>query len=483
MQQQEYLREQHFPHILCPGCGHGIVLGAIVRAIGKSGLSKNEIVFTSGIGCASRTAGYVDFHTIHTTHGRGLTFATGVAVARPEFKVITVMGDGDATAIGGNHFIHAARRNMNITAIVFNNNIYGMTGGQYSPTTPTGAFASTALYGNVEPAFDVVALSAAAGASFVARGSVTEPVKLERMIQRALAVKGFAIVEAMSTCPTTFGPRNMLKTVESYMNWLKDHTYDRGKEADLAPEARAGKWPLGIFVDEQRRTYVEAYDAEVVPKARAAAAGEAEDAIGPGAHAMPPGRWELVIAGRAGQGIQRLGALLAEAAIRDGNHAAQIENYGPAARTGISLTEVVASGEPIDFPLVETPNVLVAMTQEALSAHRGRVARSARALVLADSSQIRDLPEDVIGVPASATARDEFKLPMASNVVLLGALAALSKIVSLEAAEATVARRVARSREQNLAALRRGYELGMGVAGLAGGVGGVAGGVGAGGKR
>lgn len=457
MQQQNLLRSQHFPHILCPGCGHGVVLAALLRAIGKSGLSKNEIVLTSGIGCASRIPGYVDFHTIHTTHGRALTFSTGVAVSRPEFRVICVMGDGDATAIGGNHLIHAARRNVDITAIVLNNHIYGMTGGQASPTTPQGSLATTAPYGSIERPFDIVALGMAAGASFVARGSVADPVRLEGMIAKALKVKGFSLVEAVSTCPTTYGPRNKLKTIEAYMTWLKDHMYDLAKKEKLTPEEQAGRWPVGVFKEEARPHYVEIYDREVVAKAKAGA--EPEPAIEPKAYAMPPGRFEIVVAGKAGQGIQKLGALVAECVIRDGNYAAQIENYGPAARTGISLTEVVASNEEIDFPLVEQGNVLLAMTQEALKAHLPRVSQSPDAKVIVDSTYVKEIPDGAYAVPVTATAR-ELQLPMAANVVLLGAFAAVTRITNLASMEEVVRRRIPKAIDKNVEALRRGFALG-----------------------
>ena len=164
----KYLRhDKRFPHVWCPGCGNGILLGSLIRAIDATGLEKDEIVIVSGIGCSGRISVYVDFNTLHTTHGRALTFATGIKLGNPKLNVIVIMGDGDATAIGGNHFIHAARRNLDLTAIVVNNNIYGMTGGQYSPTTPYGAIASTALYGNVEHAFSIAELAVTAGASMV----------------------------------------------------------------------------------------------------------------------------------------------------------------------------------------------------------------------------------------------------------------------------------------------------------------------------
>jgi 2-oxoglutarate ferredoxin oxidoreductase, beta subunit (EC 1.2.7.3) len=167
----KYLRKNTLPHIWCPGCGDGIILKALLRAIDKSGYSKDEVVITSGIGCASRLPGYVDFNTIHTTHGRALTFAIGIKMYKPRLKVITISGDGDALAIGGNHFIHAARRNIDMTLIVFNNYTYGMTGGQYSPTQPLDSYSTTTPFGNIEPPFDVCNLAQAAGATWVGRST------------------------------------------------------------------------------------------------------------------------------------------------------------------------------------------------------------------------------------------------------------------------------------------------------------------------
>ena len=168
----DYLRhDKKFPHVWCPGCGNGIVLGSLIRTIHNLKISKDEVVLVSGIGCAGRMTAYVDVSTVHTTHGRALTFATGIKLAKPKMKVIVVMGDGDATAIGGNHLIHAARRNVDLNAIIINNSIYGMTGGQFSPTTPYGAQATTAPHGHVEHAFNISRLADAAGGSFVARGN------------------------------------------------------------------------------------------------------------------------------------------------------------------------------------------------------------------------------------------------------------------------------------------------------------------------
>src|SRR5512136_3263921 len=187
-----YLRHhKKFPHVWCAGCGIGIVMGSLLRSVQKIGLAQDDVAVVSGIGCTGRMPVYMDFNTLHTTHGRALAFATGLKLARPEMHVIVVMGDGDALAIGGNHFIHAARRNIDLTAIVVNNSIYGMTGGQSSPTTPLQAFSSTAAYGHIEQPFPICELAIASGAAFVARGTVYHVAELDKLIERAMSKKGF----------------------------------------------------------------------------------------------------------------------------------------------------------------------------------------------------------------------------------------------------------------------------------------------------
>lgn len=168
---ETYFRSDKLPHIWCPGCSNGVVMRSIVKAIDNLDLNKDNVCIVSGIGCSSRATGYLDFNTLHTTHGRALSFATGIKMANPKLKVIVITGDGDCAAIGGNHLIHSARRNIDITTIVFNNSIYGMTGGQYSPATPTGAFGTTAPYGNIDSNFDLCQLVKAAGATYVARST------------------------------------------------------------------------------------------------------------------------------------------------------------------------------------------------------------------------------------------------------------------------------------------------------------------------
>ena len=252
-----YIRERFFPHIWCPGCGHGIVLNSLLRAIEKLGMSKNEIVVVSGIGCSSRISGYVDFHTLHTIHGRALAFATGVKMSRPELNLIVPMGDGDALAIGGNHFIHSARRNIDMTAIVMNNRIYGMTGGQYSPLSGYGTLATTAPYTNIDYAFDTVELATAAGASFVARSTTYHVQQLTKILRQAILHEGFSVVEVLSQCPTYFGRKNRKGTAADMMEYYKNNTTPVGSKAK---KENPDLIERGVFVEKEIPEYCREYD-------------------------------------------------------------------------------------------------------------------------------------------------------------------------------------------------------------------------------
>jgi len=263
-----YLRPtKKFPNVWCPGCGIGIVMGSLIRAVDHLGLEKDNVALISGIGCTGRMPVYTDFNTMHTTHGRALAFATGLKLARPEMEVIVVMGDGDALAIGGNHFIHAARRNMDITAIVVNNNIYGMTGGQYSPTTPLDSRATTAPYGNIEPPMPIADLAAAAGASYVARTTVYHAVEMDRYIEQAVSKKGFSMIEVVSYCHTTYGRINKLGSAVDMMRALKENSVSLTAAEKLPPEEREKKIVRGVLRNIDKPGYVELYD-KVIAKAQ-----------------------------------------------------------------------------------------------------------------------------------------------------------------------------------------------------------------------
>lgn len=257
----EWMRPRFFPHMWCPGCGHGITLNALLRAVVDLKLDPTQTVFASGIGCSSRLPGYVNACTIHTTHGRSLAFATGIKMAKPELTVIDVMGDGDCSAIGGNHFIHACRRNIDITAIVMNNNIYGMTGGQMSPTTPVGAYAKTAPYGVTDPPFDICKLAAGAGATYVARTCVVNPRDVEKTIATAIKHHGFSVVEVVGFCHTQYGRYNKLKTPTVNIEFLKQHIVNNKRAANMTEEELKGKIITGEFVNSVRPEYTDQYKA------------------------------------------------------------------------------------------------------------------------------------------------------------------------------------------------------------------------------
>jgi len=235
---QKLRKNKKFPTIWCPGCGIGVVMGALIRAIDHLGLKNDNVALVAGIGCTARMPVYMDYNTLHTTHGRALAFATGLKIARPDMKIIAIMGDGDALAIGGNHFIHAARRNLGITALVVNNAIYGMTGGQYSPTTPLGGKATTAPYGNIEPPFPVCELAIAEGATYVARSTVFHALELDKFLTEAISKDGFSLVEAVSYCHTTYGRLNKLGTAADMMRALKDNSISKSAFDKLPEEEK-----------------------------------------------------------------------------------------------------------------------------------------------------------------------------------------------------------------------------------------------------
>jgi 2-oxoglutarate ferredoxin oxidoreductase subunit beta len=257
----EYLRHhKKFPGVWCAGCGIGIVMGSIIRSVQKLELHQDDVAVVSGIGCTGRMPVYMDFNTLHTTHGRALAFATGLKLARPELHVLVVMGDGDALAIGGNHFIHAARRNIDLTAIVVDNSIYGMTGGQSSPTTPLAAFSATAPYGHIEQPFPICDLAIAAGAAFVARSTVYHVTQLDSLIQQAIEKRGFSVVEAVSYCHTTFGRVNNMKSPIQMMNQLKENSITVQAAEKLGDQLTPDKIVRGVLHDEEKPEFTALYD-------------------------------------------------------------------------------------------------------------------------------------------------------------------------------------------------------------------------------
>jgi 2-oxoglutarate ferredoxin oxidoreductase subunit beta len=247
----------------CAGCGGGIVSQALARAIENLNINKDKIALIMGVHCSGTQAAALDYSMLTGLHGRPLAYATGLKLFRPELTVITVQGDGDAVSIGGNHLIHAARRNIDLTTIICNNFIYGRTGGQMSSTTPTGAYAASAPHRVIDRAFDVCKLAEGAKATFVARGTSYHAVELIQIIEKAICHSGFSVVEVLAPCPTSYGRQNTHEmgggNPVQMMRWLRDNAYRIDKKSKINEAIRKGKIPIGIFVSEEAPEYTEQY--------------------------------------------------------------------------------------------------------------------------------------------------------------------------------------------------------------------------------
>jgi len=256
----KYFYTHQFPTMWCPGCGNGTVAMAMVRAIDRLGLDFDKVIHVAGIGCACVAHWYTTFTALQTAHGRALAGATGIKLGNPDLTVVVTLGDGDCAAIGGNHLIHACRRNIDLTAIVYNNFNYGMTGGQVGPTTPLEATTSTAPYGNIEPPFDLCKLAEAAGATYVARGTVYYVRELISLIERGIKHKGFSFIDVLTPCPTVFGRRNRLGTPGQMFKAQKDLTVPVKKAKELSPAELQEKWVRGVLVEKEAPEFTEEYE-------------------------------------------------------------------------------------------------------------------------------------------------------------------------------------------------------------------------------
>jgi len=256
----KYLRLEKMPTLWCWGCGDGVILKAFVRAIEKMGVNQDDVCVVSGIGCSGRFSSYVDFNTVHTTHGRTVAYATGIKLARPDKLVICVAGDGDALAIGGNHTIHGCRRNIDLTMIIINNFIYGLTNSQTSPTTPKGMWTVSQKAGNIDPTFDTCNLAIAAGASFVARETMLEPKKLEKILVKAMEHKGFSMMEVLSNCHINLGRKNKMMSAMANLEWIDSITVSKKKYDVMTEDEQLNLLPLGILKqDLEADEYCEMY--------------------------------------------------------------------------------------------------------------------------------------------------------------------------------------------------------------------------------
>ncbi|MFA6138690.1 MAG: 2-oxoglutarate ferredoxin oxidoreductase subunit beta [Sulfurimonas sp.] len=256
----KYLRVNKMPTLWCWGCGDGVILKATIRAIEKMGWDMDNVCVISGIGCSGRFSSYINCNTIHTTHGRTIAYATGVKLANPGVNVIVVAGDGDSLAIGGNHTIHGCRRNIDLNFILINNFIYGLTNSQISPTTPQGMWCVSAQNGNIDPTFNACNLAIGAGASFVARETMIDPKKLEKVLVKGFSHKGFSFIEVNSNCHINLGRKNKMNSAMENLAWIDSITIPVKKWEALSPEEQLNKLPTGVLREVEQAEYCDLYD-------------------------------------------------------------------------------------------------------------------------------------------------------------------------------------------------------------------------------
>lgn len=270
---ERYLRTEGLNSLWCPGCGIGTISGAIVRAVENLELPHDDVVIVTGIGCSGLIYNYLNFDGFHGTHGRAIPAATGMKIANPRLKVIVPMGDGDCAAIGGNHFIQAARRNIDLTAIVINNQTYGMTGGQYSPLSPQGSKHTTASLGHIENPFDICKLAIGAGATYVARSTAFHAQQMVDLISKAITHPGFSVVEIMSQCHVHYGKRNYSEVASEMLFWYKDHALNINRAAKMSEEEIGDRFITGELYNRPTPEWTAEYD-KVIAKAQARSAEE-----------------------------------------------------------------------------------------------------------------------------------------------------------------------------------------------------------------
>jgi len=454
MSRSKFLDVKALPHFWCEGCGNGIVLGAIVRALEHAGADPEKTVVVTGIGCTGKLDDYMACNTVHGTHGRALPLATGIKAANPELTVLSVLGDGDGATIGGNHLLHSARRNIGVTAVLINNFNYGMTGGQYSGTTPQGSRTATSVYGDPEPGMDLCRVVEAAGARFVARSTVYHGAQLQRFIEQGLSKDGFSFIEAVSTCPTYFGRLNRIASPVDMLLSLRDRAVPKGS-GEAGTPGLEGKFETGVFADRGLDSFSTRYaEVQKAAVAHVQARPAAPRPLLP--KASGKGHWEIVLAGLGGQGLGLAGQLLGEAAVEiDGRYASQVQAYGTAARGGFAKSETIVSTDEIKYPGVTRPDLVVALSEEAYRRYSGKVGTGCR--VIFDSGVVADRKPGEEGYPISETA-ERVGQPQSANLVALGLLANISGAVSAQALEESIKKRLPGNRGA-MDAFRSGFGL------------------------
>ena len=464
-------RQQMRRNIWCEGCGLGNMQQSLsvglMKNVGRAleadwndaaGFEaiKNNIAMVSGIGCTSRMAGHLDVNSVHTTHGRSLAFASGLKMARPDLTVVLAAGDGDIFAIGGNHFIHAARRNLDMTLIVYDNRSYGMTGAQFSPTSPMGEQGSSAPFGVFEPPFNLVELALGAGASFVAQGAVTtlpeHQLQLDELIDAALAHKGFSLVNVIGTCHTGWGAHNKRSDAFRYRRYLQDKVMPVERWREMEPAARTGTLPLGILHQDSRPDLQHSAPyLSAVERAKKAYPVVEEPLVEVSLAEVDPleahKRTCIRFAGSGGQGVISAGEITLTAALQAGKNGVFTKNYGPEARGGEAYSDVTVSAGEIHFPQPESIDVLVALNQETFDKFRGAVSPNGR--ILANSTAVKDTRGDarVILSPIGELLAREVRPPkreLGINILAMAVVLDYLSLVPRDAIEPAVMKGVGR---------------------------------------
>ena len=464
-------RAQMRRNIWCEGCGLGnmqqSISVALMNQVGgridadcmdAAGFEaiKNNIAMVSGIGCTSRMPGHLDVNSVHTTHGRSLAFASGLKMARPELTVVLAAGDGDIFAIGGNHFIHAARRNLDMTLVVYDNRSYGMTGAQFSPTSPLGERGTSAPFGVFEPPFNLVNLALGAGASFVAQGAITtlfeHQEQLDRLIAAAIAHKGFSLVNVVGYCHTGWGAHNKRSDPYKYRQFLQARIIPVERWRELDPVAQADRIPLGIL-HQDKRPDLQSSPAYLATVARAQKTyplveEPLEEITLAALDPMQAQRRTCIrFAGSGGQGVISAGEITLSAALEAGKNGVFTKNYGPEARGGEAYSDVTVSAGEIHFPQPEQLDVLVALNQETFDKFRNAVAPDGK--ILANATAVKDTRGDarVIASPIGELLAREVRPPkreLGINILAMALVLDYLDLVPRAAIEPAVMKSVGR---------------------------------------
>jgi len=482
----DLLRGERLPHIWCQGCGLGTALTTFIGALQwlekNRGWDMDKVAVVSGIGCTGRIAGYVRLDSFHTTHGRALPFATGLKLANPELKVVVLSGDGDIAGIGGNHFIHAARRNLDITVVCVNNFNYGMTGGQVGPTTPHDARAVTSQYGNFEYPFNLPYLAAASGASFVARWTVLHARQLEWTLREAFLHPGFSFVEVIAPCSTAYArwnpegrgldpeklSRRGLEIMKYYqrVGLTANGTHPKDAHVKVNEKGEITEIIEGKFLDDPKPNLKAAMD-QLVVRANNMWQQEKNNLENrqkvTGQAGIVP-RTEVQLGGFGGQGVISAGKIIGQAAaLYDNLEACFTQSYGPEARGGAAGSQVIIASQPIHHPHLIKPTSMIIMSQGAYARYVPTLA--ADGILLIDDGLV-SLPTDsrsditTFGIPATQIA-EEAGNNRAANTVMLGFWTAIVGAVSREAMRQSVAESVpSKTVEMNLKVFDIGYEKG-----------------------